>query len=99
MFCLGWDKDFPVSPVAHALQCIQIWALATAVRTTESTRNLSVLRIQNAMSQQRSLDVKSKVRFSILSAAVFRNRYFFVEDKGLEVYVHAFLTLALNEVE
>jgi len=43
------------------LQCIQMWALATAVRTTESTRNLSVSRIQNTMSQQRSLGVNSKV--------------------------------------
>jgi hypothetical protein len=61
MSCLGWDKDFPLSSVGLLLQCIQIWALAIAERTTESTRNLSVLRIQNAMSQQRSLDVNSKV--------------------------------------
>ena len=61
MSCLGWGKDFLVSSVGLVLPCIQIWALATAVRTTESTRNLSVLRIQNAMSQQRSLDVNSKV--------------------------------------
>lgn len=61
MSCVGWDKDFPVSSVVNVLQCIQIWALATAVRATESTRNLSVLRIQNTMSQQRSLDVNSKV--------------------------------------
>jgi hypothetical protein len=65
MSCLGWDKDFPVSSVGHVLQCIQIWALATAVRTTDSTRNLSVLRIQNTMSQQRSLDVNIKVTIHV----------------------------------
>jgi len=67
--CLGCDKDFPASSVGHVLQCIQIWALATAVRTTKSTRNLSVLRIQNAMSQQRSLDINSKVTDNTRSAS------------------------------
>jgi len=65
MSCLSSVKVFPVSSVGHVLQCIQIWPLATAVRTTESTRNLSVLRIQNVMSQQRSLDVNSKVTINV----------------------------------
>jgi hypothetical protein len=77
---LGWDKDFPVSSVGNVLQCIQIWTLATTVRAAESTRNLSVLRIQNTMSQQRSPYVNSKVtihgplQLPVSSSYLFRRR-------------------------
>ena len=103
MFCLGWDKDFPVSSVGHVLQCIQIWALATAVRTTESTITSVCYEFKMLCHSNDHWMLTARwqytFRFSVLSATVFTNRYFFLKDKGEEVYLLALLTLALSEFE